>query len=701
MTLCQDQDGAEALSHTARHIALGGAAGAPRQLAEGCRWIGGQAAEIDSHLIRKCTEGTEAGKIQGLNFHFTFIQVIAGLDQVAGNLRSLDLSSNNIREIEGLEGMKQLRELRLYGCQISRIQNLDACPSLAALHLEDNHIASIEGLDSLRGLEYLNLDSNRIQSVSRGLARLTKLKELHLSSNRIASVEGLAGLGSLELLSLDHNQIRTIDREHLKGLGKVDELHLAGNQLCSLAFLAASASISGMQPLPSLSSLDVSCNQITSETLRGLPPLSQLTDLNLADNQITELPSGIATSWPSIELLDLSKNQLEKPSQLEQLKPLVALRELLLEGNPLNSAEDAGELPKVLAALADLEYVDDKKVLALLPPPELPALGDEPESSLFLLTSSKIAPSGSEPTTSASTAAGGSRPGTGGSRPSTSSSRPSTTQSLKDAGVRDPLMHMRMKQGEKRFASEEQALQWEKQTMSGLAAVEKQILKTTQMSDNELQRMEKYLQKAQKLFQRQRELQANGYPCPSVPEEPDEDDLPNSPARASRRLREACTSHRVADDDLEILPASAVSTPVAHKVATPSNAPLVSVSTPSAASAPASRPTSGKRCPAAFDEEIEEEDVGVLTPRAPSEIDEEDLGAGVASEAEDTTPACIATSGPVEMRVGVRAAARTKRSGSSGAVGRAAASGGASGARRPPLPAAQRSERVGAPPRSR
>eukprot|EP00913_Durusdinium_trenchii_P011475 g10774.t1 len=183
----------------------------------GCRWVGGQDAEIDASLVSECAEGTEGGKVTDLNFHYKFLRCIEGLESSAPQLRSLDLSSNNIRVMENLGAMPKLRELKLDSCQISRISGLEKCPSLVKLHLEDNEISSIEGLEKLFSLEVLNLERNKLSRLGRGLMKLSKLKELRIALNELTSLEGLQGLGALEVLDASRNQLETLSIEQLKG----------------------------------------------------------------------------------------------------------------------------------------------------------------------------------------------------------------------------------------------------------------------------------------------------------------------------------------------------------------------------------------------------------------------------------------------------------------------------------------------------
>jgi len=643
--------GSRGSSGTDKQLALGSTGTLQTSAASGpsgCRWVGGTAAKIDNQLLRKCTEGTEMGKIVELNFHFQFLQEIEGLEPYAANLRSLDLSSNNIRQMACLQGMAKLRELKLYSCQISRIQGLEQCSSLAALHLDDNQISVIEGLCHLRTLEYLNLDKNRIKKIGRSLGgRLPRLKEFHMSQNQLRDLDGLSGLSALEVFSANHNEVQDFSAEQLKGLGRLDELRLAGNQLLSLSFLSSGA---GSTPsLPCLTTLDVSANTLTTGALSDLPLMHQVVEFNLADNHIEDLPVAVVTSFPSLEILDLTGNRIEKPEELSRLKELVSLRELLVHGNPLICDEEA--LYRVLSEVESLEYLDDK------PMPAKPEIdnNDEPE-----VTFSKTAvPKALMDTTSS---LGGTS-----SRPSTSSSRPGTAQSMKEAGVKDPLMHMRLKLSDRRFATEDQVVQWERQTIAGLAAIEAQIEKTSKMASNELANMDRFLEKADKVLRKQEELRRKGLlksTITPVVEESDEgaedsDALSSAspsqlPSRASRKLRAAVDSARGdgGSDEADLSP-------------TPD--PVVR------APAPVSPTTA--RLLAACDEEIEDEvmsdDAGAAEAspdgeedEPAAEIDEEDLPTPApARERRTSTSPRV---GVLERRVDVHVASarRPRRAGS-------------------------------------
>lgn len=338
------------LSSSQRIVALGGERRAPKQLSEGCRWVGGEDAEIDETLASECAEGTEGGKVTDLNFHYKFLRKIQGLAEFTASLRSLDLSSNNLRVMENLGAMPKLRELKLDACQISRIGGLEKCPSLVNLHLEDNEIVCVEGLEKLFSLETLNLERNKIRRLGHGCVKLTKLKELRLAYNELSTLDGLQGLGALEVLDVSQNKLDAVSAEHLKGLGKLDELLLSGNRLSNLSFLSAPGR---------LSSLDISENGLKSPAFKGFPSLPLLSEFMLAGNYLEELPPNIVTCCPTLEILDISRNLISTPLEVEKLKSLSSLKELCIQGNPMTESDD---FPKALCSLEGLEYLENRQI---------------------------------------------------------------------------------------------------------------------------------------------------------------------------------------------------------------------------------------------------------------------------------------------------------------------------------------------------
>lgn len=91
------------------------------------------------------------------------------------NLKSLVLSENKIRRIEGLQ------------CLVN----------LEVLWLNDNKIAHLDGIPFLSKLKQFNVANNRIEQIGTGLDPLISLEDLNLSGNRIGNFKEILNLNRL------------------------------------------------------------------------------------------------------------------------------------------------------------------------------------------------------------------------------------------------------------------------------------------------------------------------------------------------------------------------------------------------------------------------------------------------------------------------------------------------------------------------
>lgn len=91
------------------------------------------------------------------------------------DLRKIDLSNNDILEIENLVSLHSLTELNI---SHNRIRKLGACfdqvPTIRVLDLCFNFLEELEGMSSLTFLEDLNLSHNKIKDIS-GLRESSEL----------------------------------------------------------------------------------------------------------------------------------------------------------------------------------------------------------------------------------------------------------------------------------------------------------------------------------------------------------------------------------------------------------------------------------------------------------------------------------------------------------------------------------------------
>ncbi|KAK5857406.1 hypothetical protein PBY51_010654 [Eleginops maclovinus] len=133
------------------------------------------------------------------------------LEPLMGSLEVLHLSHNGISNMANL--------------QLSRLTNLKA------LFLQGNDISQVEGLEGLRQLRELVLDRNRIKALAENsFIAQNVLLELHLAENRIRELNHLDSLTELRKLFLGINKLQDItELDKLEVLPSLTELSVVGN----------------------------------------------------------------------------------------------------------------------------------------------------------------------------------------------------------------------------------------------------------------------------------------------------------------------------------------------------------------------------------------------------------------------------------------------------------------------------------------
>lgn len=213
------------------------------------------------------------------------------------NLESLDLSSNKITDIAPIENLTQLTSLNLSYNKIQYLSPLKRLLRLQILNVERNKINSIIVLANLKKIQVLILSRNNIQDftpISKNSELLhlslhkTKIKDLNkicsienllslnLGGNSISDYSCLEKLRSLTTLNLSFSMIKNYD--FLNSIKGLRSLNLNRNKLTDISFL---------YKLNKINNLSLSSNKI--ENINHLTNFTQLSSLNLDDNLITDL----------------------------------------------------------------------------------------------------------------------------------------------------------------------------------------------------------------------------------------------------------------------------------------------------------------------------------------------------------------------------------------------------------------------------
>jgi Leucine-rich repeat (LRR) protein len=154
------------------------------------------------------------------------------------------------------------------------------------------------------GIRYINDGFIRKISKQNNVSRIHTLNLNNLRDKKIRYIENLQTLINLENLDLSNNLIEKIDG--LKTLKKLKYLSLAHNFI---------------------------------SIITNLEELSQLENLNLYQNQIHSIPIWFGKKLISLKVLNLANNQISSFDQITRLRSLYELRELYLQGNPIDHNE--------------------------------------------------------------------------------------------------------------------------------------------------------------------------------------------------------------------------------------------------------------------------------------------------------------------------------------------------------------------------
>ena len=304
------------------------------------------------------------------------------LDYVAASLEVLDLSKNNLTQLEpgALNVATHLLHIDMSGNQLSDVDGaFDGLRQLSRLDLRQNRLTAVTAktFTGLTSLRYLRLDQNRISSIdSRAFVTIDRLMYLVLRSNLLGAVSRLhfssrllsyidlsdcglerfpVGLpGSVRYLQLRHNRLQTLSRRDLVDVAaelnilvldenrlehidddafetttNLQQLWLNGNQLRTIP-----------RSLPvTLQRLFIDSNKLESLTVEDFPPPSsgawQLDTLSAMSNNISFVAGDALASLSQLSSVDLAANQIRK-LYVDTFAGNGRLRMLTLSKNPLD-----------------------------------------------------------------------------------------------------------------------------------------------------------------------------------------------------------------------------------------------------------------------------------------------------------------------------------------------------------------------------
>lgn len=223
------------------------------------------------------------------------------------NLKSLDLSYNQIKDVKPLLKLYDIKDLNLSHNKISDVSYLSNLTSLEQLNLSDNNISD---LSHSRENTKDDDDSDYDKTSDSVFKNMTHLAFLDLSNSNVS--------GSYSY----KNSIDSSDLDELEYLIRLTSLNLKGTNV---------ASLTNLKELETLTTLNLSDTSVSN-----LDPLEELTDLTYLDLSSNSSIDGDDLEplqyLTKLKYLNLSNNRID---DLTYLKGLKNLNTLYLEDNPI------------------------------------------------------------------------------------------------------------------------------------------------------------------------------------------------------------------------------------------------------------------------------------------------------------------------------------------------------------------------------
>lgn len=254
------------------------------------------------------------------------------------NVKTLSLYDCEYREIKQT-CLENAYDLISFESRLNKLKTLSAfifqhTTKLEYLFLSNNEIEFInpDAFFGLEKLKYLDLSWNRLRSIKNDIFYILKnLDEINLSFNKIHELDYYnlnvkkIGLSNNRLTSLN---IKGSIIKILSSNNKITSLHIESDIIENLDLNNNSINdLRNISKLTSIKYLDVSYNNIETDTYSNLNSLSELIELNLVDVQLCCLTDKTFKKLLKLEKLDIRQNDF-KINDLNILRPLKNLKEL-------------------------------------------------------------------------------------------------------------------------------------------------------------------------------------------------------------------------------------------------------------------------------------------------------------------------------------------------------------------------------------
>ncbi|XP_011506342.1 PREDICTED: protein toll-like [Ceratosolen solmsi marchali] len=307
-------------------------------------------------------------KLMQLELRNTNIRIPPNFFEKASSLRTLELSSNNLKDLKPgiFDGLTNIRLLNLWKNDLTELQSgvFRDLTSLVSLDVHQNKIShlTIDVLKDLSNLEVINFSSNNFSALPDNLFQNNpKLKIVKLMYNKanltVLPRKFLKNLVNLKFVSFVRSGLQRLPEDLIWGSINIADFNLNKNYLTALPakllqdaieLSTFAASFNDLKKLPDgffsntrkLRKLDLSKNHLTAINERTLEGLVSLQELDMEDNDLTFIHFNAFNSLEELKVARFANNKLTLRTgiydifgHISPFQPCTSLEELYLSYN--------------------------------------------------------------------------------------------------------------------------------------------------------------------------------------------------------------------------------------------------------------------------------------------------------------------------------------------------------------------------------
>lgn len=326
---------------------------------------------------------------------------IGQLDGAPGTIRSLRIARNCLSDLSSWGHLSNLQYVDISNNGLTCLEGFKSLVHLRSLRADNNKIQYLKGITSLDGLISLRLRGNMVQSIDFAGSLLQRLTDLDLKGNCVRDIRNLQELRSLTTLNLEENDIQTFARENCEVMLTLKYLKMGGNKLehlditqypnIRLLYLDRNrlGRVTGLLKAKHLDSLSLREQQhgfgidqdflneafevrklfLSGNLLTTFQPsvdFLNLQYLELANCGLETLPIEFGQMTPNLRVLNLNFNAIR---DIKSLLGIVRLKKLHLAGNRLARLRKTTNVLAQFSSLTKVDLRNNPLTVGFYPPP--------------------------------------------------------------------------------------------------------------------------------------------------------------------------------------------------------------------------------------------------------------------------------------------------------------------------------------------